>query len=124
MNQNPIIEYNVTSPPETVDQWLGNVTAWLNNAGFTKYKQNLKHEDYTYWKTVWDNYHEKKLYSIGLLFYDWRKYPTAGDRIGIMYECMLLGENRIDMTVSDDIMLKDFEQMCEDFYNSMKKYVK
>ena len=109
---------------QTWDSWLTEAENSLKERGYTRYEQNLKREDFCYWKTFKDG--DNKLYQIGVLFYDFRKYidrdPHA-NRICTMYECMLLGEYRIDMTVSKDIDLPELEEMAIEFYNSMKKYL-
>lgn len=65
------------------------------------------------------------MYQIGILFYDFRKYadhaPYA-NRIVIMYECMTLGKDRIDMCVSKNIDLIEFENMAKTFYEAMLQY--
>jgi hypothetical protein len=45
------------------------------------------------------------------------------NRIGVQFECLLINENRIDLSVSKDISVKEFETMCYSFYESMKKYI-
>lgn len=105
------------------DDWLVEYEANLRKLGYKKYIQHYKHEDFCYWKTFKNG--ENKIYQIGVLFYDFRKYSNIDprqNRISVMYECMLLCNDRIDMTVSKNIDLPLFELMAESFYKSMKKY--
>lgn len=105
------------------DEWLSKTETKLKEIGYRKYVQNHRNEDFCYWKTFKNG--EDKNYQIGILFYDFRKYaehdPSA-NRIGIMYECMVLGEDRIDMRVSKDIDLVEFENMSQTFYEAMSQY--
>jgi len=39
-----------------------------------------------------------------------------------MYECMILGEDRIDMCVYKNIDLVEFENMAKTFYEAMSQY--
>jgi hypothetical protein len=91
--------------------------------GYRKFFQNHKNEDFCYWKTFKNG--EDKIYQIGLLFYDFRKYadrdPMA-NRISVMYQCMLLCDDRIDIDVSKDIDLPEFELMAKTFYEAMSQY--
>lgn len=105
------------------DNWLSEYESNLKNLGYVKYVQNHKNEDFCYWKIFKNG--EDKIYQIGVLFYDFRKYadrnPMA-NRIGTMYECMLFCDDRIDMCVSKNIDLPEFEKMSHDFYEAMKQY--
>ena len=95
----------------------------LKELGYKRYVQNHKNEDFCYWKTFKNG--EDKIYQIGILFYDFRKYADRdpyANRIGIMYECMVLGEDRIDMCVSKNIGLVEFENMAQTFYVAMSQY--
>jgi hypothetical protein len=101
---------------------LENIDAHLKELGYRKYNQKLKHEDFAYWKTYKDN-EGKELYQIGLLVYDFRRFePKHG--VSVQFECVLYCDERIDLTVSDDITLEKFEAMSEDFYHAMKKHYK
>lgn len=117
----PLLIPNVSNA--SWDEWLTETENKLKELGYSKYKQNLKKEDFAYWKTFTDG--GKNIYQIGILFYDFRVYqhndPNA-NRIGVMYECMLLGGDRIDFTVSKNIDLRQYELMAYDFYNVMNKY--
>jgi hypothetical protein len=100
-----------------LDEWLSETETKLKDLGYRRYVQNHKNEDFCYWKTFKKG--EDKIYQIGILFYDFRKYAN---RIGIMYECMVLGEDRIDMCVSKNIDLVEFEKMSQTFYEEMSQY--
>jgi len=100
------------------DDWLIETEKKLKELGYSRHVQNHKKEDFCYWKTFKKG--NDKLYQIGILFYDFRKY--ASNRIGIMYECMLLCDNRIDMSVSENIELKEFELMSATFHEAMSKH--
>jgi hypothetical protein len=105
------------------DEWLSETETQLKELGYRRYVQNHKNEDFCYWKTFKNG--EDKIYQIGILFYDFRKYADRdphANRIGIMYECMVLGEDRIDMCVSKNIDLVEFENMAKTFYGTMSQY--
>ena len=121
INTPKIIE-NITN--KSWDQWLNLVEIQLLKLGYRKYKQNYKKEDFAYWKPF--EVDGIETYQIGLLFYDFRQYtytnPSA-NRISISFECNLLDINsRINLSVSDDITLQQFEIMSLDFYKTMSKY--
>lgn len=106
---------------ESKELWLEKTELKLKGLGYRKYHQNLKNEDFAYWKSFSDG--DKKIYQIGLFFYDYRKYDI--NNIGVQFEFMFIdSDNRIDLSVSDNISLEQFEEMGITFYNSMKKYVK
>ena len=121
----PDYKKHITDEVVNWDSWLLEYENNLKELGYRKYIQNYKHEDFCYWKTFYKG--NDKIYQIGVLFYDFRKYyskdPNA-NIISTMYQCMLLGDNRIDMEVSKDIDLPEFEEMSKDFYKSMIKYLK
>jgi hypothetical protein len=106
------------------NEWSLKIEKELIKIGYTKYFQNYKREDFSFWKPIIEN--GKKIFQIGILFYDFRKHnpqdPMA-KRIGVQFECLLINENRIDLSVSKDISVKEFETMCYSFYESMKKYI-
>ena len=105
------------------DEWLSITETKLKEIGYRRYVQNHKKEDFSYWKTFKNG--EDKIYQIGILFYDFRKYADTdpySNRIGIMYECMVLCDDRIDMCVSKNIDLVEFENMAQTFYKSMLQY--
>jgi hypothetical protein len=106
------------------DTWLEETETKLKELGFHKYCQNHKREDFAYWKPY--TVDSIKLYQIGLLFYDFRKYAMTdlnANRISIQFECMILNmDARIDLEVSKDISLEEFEKMSKTFYESMSQY--
>lgn len=107
------------------DEWLDKTEIALRDNGYRKYNQNIKNEDFTYWKTFYVN--DEKAYQVGLLFYDFRKHMvnnlTISERIGVQFECMFIDINsRIDLTVSKNITLLEFEAMSKTFYDSMFQY--
>jgi hypothetical protein len=105
------------------DEWLSETEIKLQEIGYRGYVQNHKNEDFCYWKTFKNG--QDKIYQIGILFYDFRKYADRdpyANRIGIMYECMILGDDRIDMCVSKNIDLFEFEKMAQTFYEAMSQY--
>ena len=105
------------------DEWLSETELKLKELGYRRYVQNHKNEDFCYWKTFKNG--DDKIYQIGLLFYDFRKYADRdpfANRIGVMYQCRLLCDDRIDMCVSKNIDLNEFELMSKTFYEAMSQY--
>lgn len=105
------------------DEWLSETETKLKEIGYRRYVQNHKNEDFCYFKTFKNG--KYKIYQIGILFYDFRKYADRdpyANRIGIMYECVVLGKDRIDMCVSKNIDLVEFENMAQTFYGTMSQY--
>lgn len=102
--------------PEDLKKFESNLT----EKGYVKYNQKSRNSDYQYWKIFYVE--NKKEYQVGVLFYDWSKYPVGGIHTGIQYECFLLGDVRIDLLVLMDITIEKFEIMASDFYEAMKKY--
>ena len=102
------------------DEWLEKTEASLKELGYRKYKQDVKHEDFAYWKAF-------EGYQVGIFFYDFRKYQNqfnVPERIGVQFECMFRDiDARIDLSVSKDITLEQFEIMAKTFIDSMSKYV-
>lgn len=109
---------------KTWDEWLEKMDLYLKGIGYKKYVQNFKKEDFAYWKSF--EIDGEKVYQIGLLFYDFRPYADrdpGADRISIQFECMFTEiDCRIDLAVSKDIWLFDFQDMALTFYNAMKQY--
>lgn len=103
------------------DEWLEKTEASLKEIGYRKYKQDVKNEDFAYWK-------EFEGYQVGVFFYDFRKYQNqfnVPERIGVQFECMFTDiDARIDLSVSKDITLEQFEIMAKTFIDSMYKYSK
>jgi hypothetical protein len=100
------------------DNWLEHQEVALKAAGYRKHLQHHKSEDFAYWKKF-DGY------QVGVLFYDFRKYADrdpAANRISTAYECMILGDERIDMSVSMNIKYWHFEEMAAKFYEAMKTF--
>jgi len=123
-SENPKPLLVISNPNKTSetswDEWLFESETKLKKMGYKKYNQNHKKESFGYSKNF-------KTYLINILFYDFRKYADRGshaNRIGIMYECMLLCNHRIDMQVSKNIDLLEFEIMSQDFYQAMIKFIK
>ena len=102
------------------DKWQSDLEEKLKSLGYRKFIQNYKREDFTYWKTFQEN--GEKIYQVGVLFYDFRKYDKNLN-ISIQYECMLLNTDRIDFSVSKEIKLEEFESMSKTFYESMKQFI-
>jgi len=123
-HKKPILIQSVTSI-DSWDEWLRETEDFLGIRGYRKYKQNLKNEDFAYWKSFYDS-EDNKIYQLGLFFYDFRKFTHLDqnhERIGIQFICMLNdNDGRIDLSISKDITLDYFESMSLDFYNSMSKY--
>jgi hypothetical protein len=92
------------------DKWLEERHTEFTSKGYKKYFQSYKKSDFQYFKTF-DNY------MIGIYFYDFRKYNHENSHwISFQYECLLNCENgRIDLSVSKDISIEEFEGMCELF---------
>lgn len=106
------------------EKWLESVEKALVELGYRRYVQHYKSEDFMYWKTFYDG--ENKAYQVGLAFYDFRQYADRSphaDRISVQFECMLIDiDSRIDLTVSKDISLSEFESMAKSFYEAMSQY--
>ena len=122
-NVKPLLQQHTISGSTDWDSWLLEFETNLKEIGYIKFVQNHNNEDFCYWKTFKNG--EYKIYQIGVLFYDFRKYadidPMA-NRIGVMYQCMLLCDDRIDMDVSKEIDLPEFENMSKTFYEAMSQY--
>jgi len=101
------------------DEWLEKNEASLKELGYRKYRQDVKNEDFAYWKAF-------EGYQVGIFFYDFRKYQNqfnVPERIGVQFECMFRDiDERIDLSVSKDITLEQFEIMAKTFIDSMYKY--
>ena len=126
--QNPIIISEEIKDFNSWDEWLEKTESFLKEQGYRKYSQGFKNCDFAYWKSFnrQDEWQDK-IYQVGLLFYDFRVYQKGfniPERIGIQYECMLQCEYRIDLSVSKDISLEEFEKMSEAFYLSMGEFIK
>jgi hypothetical protein len=103
------------------DAWLMEVEANLSKSGYRRYNQNLRSEDFAYWKTFYKK--EKKIYQVGILFYDFRKYGDLNvHQISVQWQCILLCDDRIDLSVSKEIEVAEFEEMAKTFYEAMSQY--
>ena len=101
------------------DVYLNDVHEYLTYRGFKKYNQNHKKEDFAYWR-IYDGY------QIGLLIYDWRKYPRHTDyrKVSIQFECTLLDiDSRCDLSVNKEIELAEFEDIARSFHGAMSGYM-
>lgn len=108
--------HNVSSSTDW-KQYLEDLHTYLTELGFRKYNQNLKHEDFAYWKKYDDKY------QIGLFVYDFTKYDQPKNKVSIQFECMPIDiDCRCDLSVSKDIELPEFEEMAKTFYEAMIKY--
>lgn len=118
----------LVSTPQTDswNEWLANAEHILGQLGYRKYVQNHKREDFAFWKSF--ELDGEKIYQIGILFYDFRKYmdkDPGANRIGVQFECIPINiDCRVDLSVSKDISLSEFEEMAKTFYTSMNKYFK
>ncbi len=108
---------------DDLDSWLSEFEENLKAIGYKRYNQKYKNENFSYWKTY--NIGSLRIYQVGILFYDYREFTHRNEnahRIGLTFECQLLGLNRIDMTVSKDIDLPEFEEMAVSFYDAMRQF--
>lgn len=107
--------------------------ATLKEKGYTKHeKRSYKNEDFAFWKSFdvsFDDEDDKIIgYQIALLFYDTSKYPVEDNtHYGIQFE-FVSGDkivfDRADFTISDDITIERFEEICEELYNFLKSLTK
>jgi len=103
---------------------------YLELKGYKKYDtQKYKNEDFAFWKsfdvTFDDEDHKQVGYQIGLLFYDTSKYQIPDNtHYGIQFE-FIAGDkiefDRVDFTISDDITIYKFEDICVKLYEFLKK---
>ncbi len=108
------------------DEWLEITEHSLKEMGYKKFNQKLSEEDFAYWKVFKAN--GQALYQVGVFFYDFRNNSRAlkiPERIGVQFKCMFCDiDDRIEMTVSKNIILEEFEKMSYDFYTGMSPYAK
>ncbi len=97
-----------------MDNEISKIDTELKSKGYKKYDQLHKESDYQYWKTL-------SGYQVGVLIYDFRQYDKK-ESIKILYECKLLNEDRVDLTMSKNINIDEFEEISEQFYNFMNDY--
>lgn len=87
---------------------------YLKQLGYKRFDQEYMNSDWQYWKTF-KNYIEK-LYCCGVIVYDFRKHDIPHKAISCMFVCMILDDDRIDLVVSKDISVNEFEIMSKKFY--------
>lgn len=103
--------------------------SYLISRGYKKYNQKNNNSDYTFWKSFGvsrDASGEKFIqYQIGVLIYDFSKYPQHTDvnPISCSLEFNLCDNSfasRADLIVSDEQMtLNEFEDFSLDLYEKM-----
>jgi hypothetical protein len=103
--------------------------SYLKLKGYKKYdNQKYKNEDFALWKSFDVSYDidgQKKVgYQIGLLFYDTSKYDIPDNtHYGIQFE-FVSGDkiefDRADFTISDDINIYRFEEICQKLYEFLR----
>ena len=124
MLKKPQLNVAALKGSESWESWLKSIEKALVELGYRRYVQHYKSEDFMYWKTFYDG--EEKAYLVGLAFYDFRRYidrDKNANRISVQFECMLIDiDSRIDLTVSKDIPLAEFESMAKSFYEAMSQY--
>lgn len=111
---------------DTWDEWLEFANEELLKKGYSKFVSHSENNcDFYYAKTIKNN-EQIKEYQLLIKFYDFRPFAVMGNdganRIGIMFVCSPFCDSRIDLEVSKDISVKNFEEMAEHFYISMAKY--
>ena len=97
--------------------------------GYKRYdSQKYRNEDFAFWKSfdvTYDDDDEKLVgYQVGLMFYDTSKYDIPdNEHYGIQFE-FVSGDkielDRADFTVSDDITIYRFEEICTKLYEFLK----
>ena len=102
------------------DQWLEEFEKNLKERGYKKYRQDFRGSDFQYWKAFPSSKNHK--YQVGVLFFDFRRYRD-GENITVQYYCMTSGDDSIDLIISKNIDLSEFEEMARVFYESMKPYI-
>lgn len=101
--------------------------------GYTRYNnQKYRNEDFVFWKSfdiTYDDDEGKKIgYQVGLLFYDTSKYNVPDNEYyGVQFE-FIAGDkiefDRVDFTISDDITIYRFEEICVKLYEFLKNIPK
>ena len=95
-----------------IDEWLFNSQNSLKEMGYNKHIQNLKKEDFGYFKSFY--FKDKLRYQIGILFYDYRKY-NENNRISIQYELI---SDYFYSSIWKDIDIKEVEEIFEKIYST------
>ena len=119
MNKKRILTYDL-GEFETWDEWLAAAEDALKKRGYTRYKNHSERSDFSYYKTFYSG--DKKLYQVGLLFYDFRKFKNQdvnSDRIGVGFRSYIICDNSVSMTFSGDISVEEFEELARVFYFTM-----
>lgn len=101
--------------------------------GYTRYDNHkYRNEDFVFWKSFDITYDEdegKQIgYQVGLLFYDTSKYDIPdNEHYGVQFE-FIAGDkvefDRVDFTISDDITIYRFEEICVKLYEFLKNIPK
>lgn len=107
-----IFNKDITYDEYVNDTWLSDTEDSLKSSGYTRYNQNLKHEDFSYIKTI------DKKYQVCVLFYDFRNYDR--NKISIQYDCLLICSERVDLIVSNYTTVSEFEKLSESFYEMIR----
>lgn len=103
--------------------------SYLKIKGYKKYEnQKYKHEDIAFWKSfdiTFDNEGNKQEgYQVGLLFYDTSKYEIPDNMYyGVQFEFIggdKLIYDRVDFSISDNITIYLFEDICQKLYEFLK----
>jgi len=100
------------------DRWLSDLDKYMLKSGYKQYNQNLKGENFAYWKTFEDSY------QVGLYIFDFREFENhinIVSKVSFSFECSF-NDCRIELTVVEKIDLHEFEEMAKVFYDSMEKY--
>jgi hypothetical protein len=119
MDKRRILTYDL-GEFETWDEWLVATEDALEKRGYTKYKNHSERSDFSYYKTFYRG--EEKIYQVGLLFYDFRKFEradTCANRIGVDFKCYIICDDHVCMTVNKDMSIEEFEELARVFYFSM-----
>lgn len=104
-----------------MNETINNYIKRFESLGYTNYpNQVFKNEHHRLWKSFYIN--DEKVFQIGILIYDYSRY-TFSNQVGFQYECLLIGDERIDLSVSKNIDINKFEEIAFDFYEAMKKYL-
>jgi len=116
--------FNDNKKYNSISDFTIDINIKLTELGYKSYEeQKYKNETFAYWKTF--RHKDKKVYQVALLFYDFSSLKNNWiDTISVQYECMLINDDRIDLSVSKNITLAEFEKMANVFYNTMSLFTK